>query len=133
MGVRLHNCCAGVLSFANKTAATQGEHGIGIGKKASLVKELGVDTIGVMQKVKASLDPLWIMNPGKKVHVPRFSHRKTLVRFLTNDCPISVHRQDLRSPEQLIERGFFFFLFPFLDHMQPREELSGSIYLPTPE
>jgi len=44
-----------------------GEHGIGIGKKGSLVKELGVDTIGVMQKLKSSLDPLWIMNPGEFV------------------------------------------------------------------
>lgn len=43
----------------------QGEHGIGIGKKASLVKELGLDTIGVMHKVKQALDPLGIMNPGK--------------------------------------------------------------------
>ncbi|KAK5117492.1 hypothetical protein LTR85_008877 [Meristemomyces frigidus] len=42
-----------------------GEHGIGLGKKASLVKELGLDTIGVMKKIKASLDPLGIMNPGK--------------------------------------------------------------------
>jgi D-lactate dehydrogenase (cytochrome) len=42
-----------------------GEHGIGIGKKESLVKELGIETIGVMQKLKSSLDPLWIMNPGK--------------------------------------------------------------------
>jgi hypothetical protein len=43
-----------------------GEHGIGIGKKESLVKELGIDTIGVMQKLKSSLDPYWIMNPGKE-------------------------------------------------------------------
>ena len=43
----------------------KGEHGIGIGKKASLVKELGLDTIGVMQKIKASLDPQGIMNPGQ--------------------------------------------------------------------
>ena len=42
-----------------------GEHGIGIGKKGSLVRELGLDAIGVMQKVKESLDPDWIMNPGK--------------------------------------------------------------------
>lgn len=42
-----------------------GEHGIGIGKKNMLVKELGLDAIGVMQKVKESLDPDWIMNPGK--------------------------------------------------------------------
>lgn len=41
-----------------------GEHGIGLGKKQSLVKELGLDTIGVMQKLKMSIDPLWIMNPG---------------------------------------------------------------------
>ncbi|KAK0937925.1 D-lactate ferricytochrome c oxidoreductase [Friedmanniomyces endolithicus] len=42
-----------------------GEHGVGLGKKASLVKELGVDTVDVMRKLKASLDPLWIMNPSK--------------------------------------------------------------------
>ena len=54
----------------------QGEHGIGIGKKASLVKELGVDTIGVMQKLKSSLDPLWIMNPGTNdpIKVDAFTH-----------------------------------------------------------
>ena len=42
-----------------------GEHGIGLGKKESLVQELGVDTIGVMQQIKRSLDPHWLMNPGK--------------------------------------------------------------------
>jgi len=29
------------------------------------VAELGLDTIGVMKKIKASLDPHGIMNPGK--------------------------------------------------------------------
>jgi D-lactate dehydrogenase (cytochrome) len=42
-----------------------GEHGIGLGKKDSLVKELGPATIGVMQSIKQSLDPHWLMNPGK--------------------------------------------------------------------
>lgn len=42
-----------------------GEHGIGIGKKGLLRAELGEGGIGIMQKVKESLDPLWIMNPGK--------------------------------------------------------------------
>ena len=42
-----------------------GEHGIGLGKKDSLVKELGLETIGVMQSIKHSLDPHWLMNPGK--------------------------------------------------------------------
>jgi hypothetical protein len=42
-----------------------GEHGIGLGKKESLLQELGADTIGVMQQIKLSLDPHWLMNPGK--------------------------------------------------------------------
>ena len=44
---------------------SQGEHGIGLGKKGSLIDELGLDTIEVMKKIKASLDPHGIMNPGK--------------------------------------------------------------------
>lgn len=42
-----------------------GEHAIGIGKKNQLIEELGVDTVGVMKRLKSSLDPYWIMNPGK--------------------------------------------------------------------
>jgi D-lactate dehydrogenase (cytochrome) len=47
-----------------------GEHGIGLGKKESLVKELGVETIEVMQTIKKSLDPHWLMNPGKIFDAP---------------------------------------------------------------
>jgi len=43
----------------------QGEHGIGLGKKGSLKKELGPDTINVMRSLKRSLDPHWLLNPGK--------------------------------------------------------------------
>ncbi|KAK5045633.1 hypothetical protein LTR84_009002 [Exophiala bonariae] len=42
-----------------------GEHGIGLGKKACLAKELGSGTIGVMRSLKRGLDPHWILNPGK--------------------------------------------------------------------
>ncbi|RAL10613.1 FAD-binding oxidoreductase [Aspergillus homomorphus CBS 101889] len=42
-----------------------GEHGVGLGKKGSLVKELGPDTIDVMRSIKQSLDPHWLLNPGK--------------------------------------------------------------------
>ena len=45
--------------------STQGEHGVGLGKKEFLVKELGPDTIDVMRGIKRSLDPYWLMNPGK--------------------------------------------------------------------
>lgn len=34
-----------------------GEHGVGMGKKGSLVKELGEETMGVMRLVKKALDP----------------------------------------------------------------------------
>ncbi|CAL5866458.1 uncharacterized protein PFLUO_LOCUS666 [Penicillium psychrofluorescens] len=42
-----------------------GEHGVGLGKKSSLKKELGPGTIDVMRSVKRSLDPHWLLNPGK--------------------------------------------------------------------
>ncbi|MCJ1393866.1 hypothetical protein MMC18_006742 [Xylographa bjoerkii] len=51
-----------------------GEHGIGLGKKESLLQELGVDTIDVMRSIKKSLDPYWLMNPGKifeAVHIDK--------------------------------------------------------------
>lgn len=42
-----------------------GEHGVGIGKKEYLVEELGPGTVELMRKIKHTLDPLNIMNPGK--------------------------------------------------------------------
>ncbi|KAF2440576.1 D-lactate dehydrogenase mitochondrial precursor [Karstenula rhodostoma CBS 690.94] len=47
-----------------------GEHGIGLGKKDSLMKELGLDTINVMKSIKSALDPHWLMNPGKIMDFP---------------------------------------------------------------
>lgn len=38
---------------------------MGLGKKRSLKKELGPETIDVMRSVKRSLDPHWLLNPGK--------------------------------------------------------------------
>ncbi len=42
-----------------------GEHGIGLGKKAFLVKEHGTAAVGVMKTLKRALDPHNILNPGK--------------------------------------------------------------------
>ena len=47
-----------------------GEHSIGWGKKESLLREVGPETVEVMRTLKGALDPLWIMNPGKIMDVP---------------------------------------------------------------
>lgn len=47
-----------------------GEHAIGWGKKEYLLWELGEETVGVMSAIKKSLDPKWILNPGKIMDAP---------------------------------------------------------------
>ncbi|KAI9863066.1 MAG: hypothetical protein M1824_000754 [Vezdaea acicularis] len=47
-----------------------GEHGVGLGKKEYLLKELGLDTIGLMMSIKAAMDPRWLLNPGKIMDIP---------------------------------------------------------------
>ncbi|KAJ5062220.1 FAD-linked oxidase-like protein [Bipolaris maydis] len=42
-----------------------GEHGIGLGKKEMLHEELGEGPIELMRSIKKSMDPRWLMNPGK--------------------------------------------------------------------
>ncbi|XP_034033063.1 probable D-lactate dehydrogenase, mitochondrial [Thalassophryne amazonica] len=42
-----------------------GEHGVGLGKRALLCEELGPMTVQVMQRLKNTLDPKNLMNPGK--------------------------------------------------------------------
>lgn len=42
-----------------------GEHGIGLGKRELLLKEIGETGIEVMQQLKQTMDPNGILNPGK--------------------------------------------------------------------
>ncbi|KAF8654203.1 hypothetical protein AX16_003729 [Volvariella volvacea WC 439] len=42
-----------------------GEHGVGLGKKEYLTRELGESTVELMKTIKKAVDPLNIMNPGK--------------------------------------------------------------------
>lgn len=43
------------------------EHGIGLSRRAALVDQVGPDVIEVMRSVKAALDPLGILNPGRVI------------------------------------------------------------------
>jgi len=42
-----------------------GEHGVGIGKKSFLNKEMGPGSMSLMQRIKYALDPQEILNPDK--------------------------------------------------------------------
>jgi D-lactate dehydrogenase (cytochrome) len=42
-----------------------GEHGVGLGKIASVAKEVGADGLAVIRKIKLALDPAGLLNPGK--------------------------------------------------------------------
>ncbi|MDT9001599.1 FAD-linked oxidase C-terminal domain-containing protein [Paucibacter sp. APW11] len=48
-----------------------GEHGIGLHKQAFLIEEAGEPAVAMMRSLKAALDPLNIMNPGKIFSGPR--------------------------------------------------------------
>jgi glycolate oxidase len=45
------------------------EHGIGLSRRDALVDQVGLDAIDVMRSIKAALDPLGIMNPGRVFRV----------------------------------------------------------------
>jgi glycolate oxidase len=42
-----------------------GEHGIGVARREWLVEQRGADAVRVMRAIKAALDPLGILNPGR--------------------------------------------------------------------
>lgn len=48
-----------------------GEHGIGVGKKEFLKKEMGENTIALMKLIKTTMDPQDILNPGKVLDIDR--------------------------------------------------------------
>jgi FAD/FMN-containing dehydrogenase len=41
------------------------EHGIGSSRREFLAAQVGEDTVAVMRSIKAALDPLGILNPGR--------------------------------------------------------------------
>lgn len=63
---KVEDCLHAMVDRALEMEGTcTGEHGVGLGKKASLKQELGNGPINMMRGIKAALDPRWLMNPGK--------------------------------------------------------------------
>ena len=55
-----------IFDFAVSLGGTiTGEHGVGLAKKPFLPKAIGEGSLGLMKQLKAALDPLGILNPGK--------------------------------------------------------------------
>ena len=47
-----------------------GEHGVGLGKQAYMLREHGPGALALMRRLKATLDPKGILNPGKVLDLP---------------------------------------------------------------
>jgi glycolate oxidase len=64
--VRADQAFADVVALALSLGGTlTGEHGVGTVKQPYLLGQLGPEVIEVSHRIKAALDPLGILNPGK--------------------------------------------------------------------
>jgi len=65
---RVHKAVDEIFDAALGFGGTlSGEHGIGIAKMKYLGNELGQSGLNLMRSIKESLDPEYLLNPGKMV------------------------------------------------------------------
>jgi glycolate oxidase len=65
---RAHAACEELYGAAIALGGTvTGEHGIGASRRPFLEMQRGAEAVAVMRSIKAALDPLGILNPGKVV------------------------------------------------------------------
>ena len=65
---RVHAACEELYRAAIAMGGTvTGEHGIGATRRPFLEEQVGTEALAVMRDIKAALDPLGILNPGKVV------------------------------------------------------------------
>ena len=72
-----------------------GEHGVGIGKREYLYEELGYGTVELMKKIKKTIDPLDLFNPGKVGN--RISRPVTVFSLNSRRCTQTCHRKMFRA------------------------------------
>ena len=65
---RAHAACMELYRAAIRLGGTvTGEHGIGAARRDFLELQVGAEAVAVMRSIKAALDPLGILNPGRVV------------------------------------------------------------------
>lgn len=65
---KIRECVERMVRLAQDLDGTcTGEHGVGIGKKWALERELGKGTVDLLRSIKQLIDPKNIMNPGKLI------------------------------------------------------------------
>lgn len=65
---RAHAACEDLYHESIALGGTvTGEHGIGATRRPFLVEQRGAEAVAVMRSIKAALDPLGILNPGRVV------------------------------------------------------------------
>ena len=67
-------CCSHLFLFISRHALSvggicSGKHGVGCGKRVLLVEEMGEEGVALLQRLKESLGPNLIMNPGKVLNL----------------------------------------------------------------
>ena len=72
-----------------------GEHGVGIGKREYLYEELGYGTVELMKKIKRTIDPHNLFNPGKVSRC--FSCPLNFILLNPRRCTQIPHRKALRG------------------------------------
>jgi glycolate oxidase len=63
---RVEHAMKEIFHFALDLGGTiTGEHGVGVAKKKFLPGTIGDQSFALMRQLKKTLDPHWILNPGK--------------------------------------------------------------------
>lgn len=98
---KVEQCVKNMVKRAlNMEGTCTGEHAIGWGKKESLYWEVGPETLNVMATIKQSLDPLWIMNPGKIFDVPWMQEQYSTDHSVIPSRIAKTATNTVSSPEQ---------------------------------
>ena len=64
--VHVEKAMAEIFEYAVQLGGTiTGEHGVGLAKKFFLAKAIGDPSLGLMRRLKRTLDPDNLLNPGK--------------------------------------------------------------------